>query len=394
MHGTSNRLKKLASSGAKHPRIWPWIRGLRYLLPHGGSHVEIDIRATGVVQPNRDELPIVRRIFDSYRRMKEDQRIAPSIYRPSSLWQEALDRSYSHLNNGRREHDIDKFHFFLANFGAWDQYTGVTWSTLVRDQTKSLIKSLYLKHEVFGGSLRLWQHYHADRLPLKELEHPLVGNQYGAFIDGVFVTPFSFVYQICASMLGEIISMATPPVIAELGGGYGPLAYYILRPLAQSTYVSFDLPETLCLAAYFLMQCFPGKRTLLYGEEAYSPAQHGRYDMIFMPNYSMSELGADSVHLFLNTSSLGEMTRDAATHYIHIIAEASQYFFHWNHERIRNSFEDGGTSLLAHEYPMPRDKYTLVFRYPEMMHMLFRGCIDLEADTFIYLYRRLADSER
>ena len=199
----------------------------------------------------------------------------------------------------------------------------------------------------------------------------------------------SFFSEIYGSLLSGILRPAKRPVIAELGGGCGRLAYYTLRDIDSFIYIDFDLPETLCLAAYFLMLAYPSKRFLLYGEEEYSPDLHEKYDFIFMPSWEMQKLKPSSVDLFVNECSLGEMTPEAATNYVDCIAKSTRYFFHMNHDRFRNHYIGGRRSLLGWEYPVPDDQFTLLFRYPELKHMLFfNGCTDFNSDTFMYVYER------
>ena len=66
-------------------------------------------------------------------------------------------------------------------------------------------------------------------------------------------------------------SKRTRPVIAELGGGYGRLFYFLSQHFSEFTYIGIDLPEILCCASYYLMLAFPDKRFLLYGEAEVTP---------------------------------------------------------------------------------------------------------------------------
>ena len=116
------------------------------------------------------------------------------------------------------------------------------------------------------------------------------------------------------------------PIIAELGAGYGKLAYFLLRNFHDSCYIDFDLPETLCVAAYYLMLVWPEKKVLLYGEEECDSFSWSRYDLIFMPSWEIEKLERKSIDLFLNINSLGEMTGKAVNNYIHYITNSTIYF--------------------------------------------------------------------
>ena len=112
-----------------------------------------------------------------------------------------------------------------------------------------------------------------------------------------------------------------------------------------------------------------------------------------MPCYEISKIGQDSVDLFINKNSLGEMTKEAVINYINHIARSTRYFFHMNHEIYRNVFTDNSRGLLGYEYPVPMDKFKLIFRYPVIGHMLYQKGIDYKdaMDIFFYLYERIAE---
>jgi len=320
--------------------------------------------------------------------MKNDQPRVAAEYRPSSLWQGILDRAYAPLADAARADDLAGFHFFLANFGAWKDYLAIESSTLIQEYARSPLKRRYLQEVVFGRQLSMWQWFHGGQTSLSRLSYPTFGNQSGAFIDGVFVGPGSFDNEIYGSLLKGIVDGQTRPTIAELGAGYGKLAYFFLRDLSAFTYVDFDLPEVLSVAAYYLIRSFPERRALLYGEAPYTPDVHVDHELVFMPSWEIERLGADSVDLFVNKNSLGEMTRASAVRYVNVICGSTRYFFHINHEWMRNLFGGNESSLLASEYPVPPERFALLVRYPDFGHLFWRGYLDFKSDIFFYLYGR------
>lgn len=371
-------------------RFVPLARGARYLLRDPASN-RVRLHSPDYVTPGSDarELELVGRIFRSFRRMKEDQERASTVYRPSPLWQAHIDEDYSALALGLSTDDIRPFHFFLANFGTWKSYHGVESTTLIRDAARSRLKGLWLRNDLFLGELRLWQWFKHDRTPLERLSYPRHGNQAGCHIDGVFVGPGSFFNDIYGEMLAGLLEGIGRPVVADLGAGYGKLAYFMLRDLERSAFVDFDLPETLCLAAYYLMKVWPEKRALLYGEEGFGADSLERYDLVFMPAYEIDKLPDRSVDLFINKNSLGEMTAASVLSYVRTMARATgRFFFHLNHDVHRNIYADGSTGLLGHEYPVPLDEFRLIVRYPDVGHLLHEGYADLRQDLFFYLYER------
>lgn len=366
-----------------------FFRSIRYILYNPVSNL-ISLHCPEYVNPNKEEFEIVERIFYSFKKMKEDQIRAPAYYLPSSFWEGLLNKAYSSLTLGLKYNDINKFHFFLANFGTWKEYHGVEATTdLIRYNMKSFLRRRYLQNDVFYNQLKIWKWFYNNRKPISCLSYPTYGNQAGAYIDGVFVGVGSFFNEIYGSILSGLICDLERPVIAEIGAGYGKLAYFILKNINNFSFIDFDLPETLCLAAYYLMKTFPNKRSLLYGEENYSSDLHKKYDLIFMPSYEICKIGESTADLFLNKNSLGEMAKEAVCNYVRYISKATKrYFFHMNHEIHPNIYNDNERGLLGYEYPLNMDEFILLFRYPDIGHMLYRGFLDFGEDIFIYLYER------
>lgn len=96
----------------------------------------------------------------------------------------------------------------------------------------------------------------------------------------------------------------------------------------------------------------------------------------------------ESIDLFVNKNSLGEMTREAASNYVRQVARSTRYFFHMNHDITPNVYDDRQRGLLGHEYPVPPDTFQLLLRYPDLGHLLGQGHLDFGMDIFQYLYER------
>jgi|GEM_PF-876487 len=380
---------------AVRARLHPWVQGLAHLF-HDPAAGVVTLHAPALVAADPQDRALVERIFHAYGRMKADQEKAGALYQPSPFWQRILADAYADLLAGLRDHDVARFHYFLQNFGAWPRDHAVESTVLIRDCAGSFLKSRYLRNAVFHRQLDLWKWFYDGRQPVSRLSYPTTGNQAGAYINGVFVGPGSFFNEIHGTLLSGLLKGGTRPVVAELGAGYGKFAWFILRDLESFAYVDLDLPETLCLAAYYMMKAFPDKRALLYGEEEFTPNAAGRYDLIFLPCYDIHKLAPRSVDLFLNKNSLGEMREDAVHNYTRLIARATKWwFFHMNHDVARNYYsehDEQDRGLLGYEYPMPPEEFRLLFRYPDMGHLLMPSSLGLRPDIFLYLYERRSDA--
>ena len=369
--------------------INPYFSALKTIIRfHSKYPIKLNTVGFNDISTDDDERIIVERIFLSYRRMKEAQSKCRNIYQPSELWAQHFKEAYEPIIDALSNNKIDTLHYFLTNFGNWNKYTGVSANMLMRRFKSSFIGRRYLKYVYFENHIKLWSWLNGNTDQFKDLSCPTFGNQSGAFCDEYFIVPSSCANEFNASNLLQILELDKRQVIGELGGGCGQLAYYLLKKTKSSSYIDFDLPETLCLAAYYLMKAFPQKKVLLYGEGDFSHDSYSQFDMIFMPSFEIEKLGPDTVDLFINKNSLGEMTQASVSNYLKYILPATTSFFHMNHEIYRNIFSEQLQSPLNKEFPIDLKDFKLLNRYPDIWHMLQNNKIDYYMDIFMYLYTK------
>lgn len=85
------------------------------------------------------------------------------------------------------------------------------------------------------------------------------------------------------------------------------------------------------------------------------------------------------------------MTRESVNVYVAEITRTARFFFHLNYDVLRNRYSDATEGLLGYEYPIPNDRFRLLFRYPDLGHMIYEGRLNRQADIFLYLYERRDD---
>ena len=369
-------------------KIKPYFCGMLLVILNK-SKKNIKLHAPKIIEANTLDSHLASRIFESYKKMKSEQKKTLDLFKPSAMWQLHIDKDYKILKESVATNDLNKFMFFLSNFGNWKDYLGIENNVLIKEYSKNFFLRKYLLNVVFGKQLELWKYFNNYKKDTSALNAPIHGNQIGAYIDNNFVVIGSFFNEIIASMLNNLICKLKRPVVSDLGGGYGKLAFYTLKEHKNFCFIDFDLPETLCLAAYYLMKTWPEKKTLLYGEEEYSQEKNSSYDLIFLPPFEITKLTNNSIDLFINKNSLGEMNPDAVNNYLKYICKSTNYFFHMNHDINRNTFQDGVKGLLGYEYPVDKKKFDLIFRYPTMEHSVYLGELDLDNDIFMYLYKNV-----
>jgi hypothetical protein len=355
-----------------------------------GPASEIELLSPRQLPADPSDLPTVERIVAAYRRAKADQIAAPAVYRPSSLWQHHLDTAFAELGHG----DITAAAKFLTNFAAWPIDTGIEGSAALfyawgnDDEGRARLRGL------FDVILRYWREHEACGRSLDALTYPRFGNQCGVLVDGDFVGLGAAFADVHASVLRDVLGDIHRPVVAEIGGGWAKVFYFLTRKLATDwCYVDLDLPEPLCCAAYYYMKAFPEKKVLLYGEGNLTTTSLRAYDLFFLPSFAIEALPDESVDLFMNKNSLGEMLPDTAHNFVGHIARATRgWFWHLNHEFVRNRFEDGSESLICREYELPPERFRRIHRYFDLGHAFGahgQGA-RLDSDIYGYLYQRKA----
>jgi hypothetical protein len=171
-------------------------------------------------------------------------------------------------------------------------------------------------------------------------------------------------------------------MVAELGGGFGGMAWFLLRTGSGLTYIDFDLPETLVIAAYFVLSAWPEKEVLLCtSSECLTNEDLRRRDIVLAPNYMIPQLPGESVDLFLNAFSLSEMPYATIGEYLgHIQRCCGGYFLHNNVDR-EGVVNRGHARTPASRFPVDPRRFKLIYKKFD----LFQGH---DGDYREFLYQR------
>jgi putative sugar O-methyltransferase len=327
---------------------------------------------------------ISKRIFRSYIAMKIDG--SKDSFTPSPMWQNILDTTYKDLADSYKFNDFNKFQKFINNFGHSKKYTGLTYKILI-PRFFNFFRNQYIKKNMLDNQFKKWKFF-SNNKNIKELNTPKYGNHHGGCIqNSTFVTYTSFKHEIYGSMLANFLHKKKNPIIAEIGGGFGEQAYFLIKKLKKSTYLNFDLPEVLVLSMFYLMNTFPNKKILLYGEKKLSDDCLNKYDLIFMPPSSMYKLNKNSIDLMINQHSMGEMNKKTVKEYIKIIKKTSKYFFHMNHSYYKRKFERKNYNILSHEYNLEKLGFSLIIKYLDFNHFNYDYFQNYNMDIFFHLYK-------
>lgn len=365
-------------------KIYPYLYGIFYCFSFNKINIKLVVPKENII--DKKDLELANRILKSYKAMKNKQHHINKIYKPSKYWQRHLDLDFEYLQKSFESNNLEKFLFFLQNFGNWNRYLGIENQILIKKFSKNFFLKKFLINQIFYSNFKLWKYFNSRSSNLSDIHLPNYGNHNGALINNSFVVIGSFFNDIYSNIIKKYFTNGERNTFLDLGAGYGKLAYYILKNEKNICFIDIDIPEVLILASYYLIKCFPEKKFFLYGENNIDNKITENYDLIFLPNWEISKIKDNKIKIAINKNSLGEMEPATAKHYINHIYRLSEYFFSMNHEFFRNEM-DGNYSLINKEYNL-ENKFEEIIRYPDLGHLFERNKINFESDIFFYIYRK------
>jgi putative sugar O-methyltransferase len=275
---------------------------------------------------------LLERICSAYIRATEDQKTAPENFQPSKWWDTHSQQTrLQPVMQALEKRDIPALRRMYSNFyrdpcsSGLLPVRGLPWN--LRDGAmKDTDRYSYLGDSLY--SIDYWTERTARRFALADLAGPNIGNPFGVMLDGTLVR-FEAPYQhYCAHRLSTILG-AGPSAVAEIGGGFGGMAYFLLRDRQPLTYFDFDLPETIALASYFLMKAFPSLTFLLYGEKRMTQEEIARANVVLMPLFEIEQMPPRSVDFTFSSHALSSLPSELMAHDLDRIGRITQgHFLH------------------------------------------------------------------
>lgn len=188
-------------------------------------------------------------------------------------------------------------------------------------------------------------------VPTSELDAPAVGNPWGYVVDGQLLYEPVCEYHYHAYYTRKLMSSVPSPVVLEIGGGFGGLAYQLLKRGTDVTYIGLDLPEASFLQAYYLASTLPHLkiRTFQSADERITSEMLQEYDVVLMPNFMLPQIDAGVVDLALNIRSLSEMPAQTIAEYLAQLDRIGPLFVF--HENLSRERKDGLHGIPSSEFP-------------------------------------------
>jgi putative sugar O-methyltransferase len=363
-----------------------WSKSREYI---GDPNYNLDLVNQGFADlkvEKQDDSKILNRICKAYNKAKDIQQHKSPIYRPSNEWLPIYEQPLKEVITALTNSDVNSLSRIYSNFWRDDCSKGLIGLPVdmkkhfFEKKIKRRYKMMFLND--FICRYKLWQKLLGKTHSTIDLQSPNIGNQYGYFIEGKFIKAGSDYLHYYATTIGRLIKSETSNCVVELGGGFGGMAYYLLRDNQDITYIDLDLPENMALTAYYLLKAFPKKKILLFGEEDLTSESIQKYDAIIMPSFEIEHLPENFATLVFNSYSLAEMSKETISSFIkeftRIILEKG-YFLHVNHNK--NSL------VIADDFGVSPDQFNLLSKTPALWNMGRNSHMDEDE----YLYRKISD---
>jgi putative sugar O-methyltransferase len=322
----------------------------------------------------------IQRICRAYQLSKKVQGESLEEFKESNEWTPIYDQSLNEIIKALSEGDSQYISSAYRNFWRDKCSTGLLGLPLD-------MKSHFFSGNISKSDLELARRDHFWRLLLwqelcpgtdmRVLESPDIGNPYGFYINNRFLRSGCDYHHYYASLLKRLGGNQERRVVCEIGGGFGGMAYYLLRDWHNVIYIDLDLPENAALTAYYLISAFPNKNIALFGEFEIG-SDYGKYDAVILPSFAIKSLRDSSVDFAFNSYSLAEMSQSTVEMYaVEVARLCKQYILHVNHNK--------DSLVHADNFGFENQGFELIYK----TRALWNVARNFEADEFEYLYRKI-----
>jgi putative sugar O-methyltransferase len=284
------------------------------------------------IDDSSDDDALLERICTAYIRAVKQQQSAPSAYQATQWWQQVRHGSLGPVIRALLIKDIKTLRRMYRNFFRDPCSSGLLGApygmskAYFSGKIKDVHRRFYLSHVLYRFDY--WNAQTDGRFALRALAGPGIGNPFGVLIDGTHINVGAEYAHYCAH---RIDSMLAPEfaTVAEIGGGFGGMAYYLLRDRANVTYFDFDVPESIALTSYYLIKAFPKLKFLLYGEGALTKKTIAQADVVLLPVFELESMPAESIDITFSSHAMSDVSSGAMVEYLkHIDRMTKDYLFY------------------------------------------------------------------
>ncbi len=330
-------------------------------------------------------------------KMLKDLDSSPKIYQPSKHWKKLNILHIEQLGAGKIQNFKRSVNMKYFNWGILGimvhQMRPIFQEILVNRNftviTKTSFKSYNAKlgnkitefdfisaqvYKIFVASLYYFVKRSDTLNLLDKLEEPLVGNPFTIRHKNKVITQdlLNSILEFYSSNPDSNINSKIN--IAEIGAGYGRLAYVYLNALPRCTYTIIDIPLALYLSQEYLKEVMPKEKIFYYRsfknyKEIKKEFESSRIRFLMADQINL--IPKRSVDVFINVSSLHEMSRSQIRNYLKQINRLTSGYFYtkqWFKSRVADN-----NYISETEYPIPKKWKKIFQRRHPVQGMFFEG---------------------
>jgi hypothetical protein len=281
---------------------------------------------TSRLENSSEDDEVLERICTAYIRAAQRERFAPEVYQASVWWRQVRLASLGPVIQALGSRDVASLRRMYNNFFRDASSTGLIGVpySLTKAYFDRRIKDIHRRFFLGDAlyAIDYWKTLTDGHFPEHLLAGPEIGNPFGIMLGGTLVRAGAAYQQYSAYKIASCLFSAQATV-AEFGGGFGGMAYYLLRDQPRVKYIDFDVPESLALTSYYLLRSFPHLKFLLYGESAVTTETLARADVVLMPLFEMESLPDESVDMAFSSHAMSDISQEAMIAYLKTISRIS-----------------------------------------------------------------------
>ena len=292
------------------------------------------------------------------------------IYLPSKFWQQLNEKNIaqleaSGLHNLKRTLAKNYFTFIVGLRN--DQFRHLAaeaglrnWLELLtyfpkKEAETDLDRLQFYKLSVFTRLLWLLAERHDKHKLLNRIDEPKFGNPFPIHFRNRLISQdlANSVLELSTIMEAAPLGFENKLTICELGAGYGRNAHVFMEAFPNCKYIVVDIPPALYVSQEYLAKVLPERKIMRFhpfkkiGEVR---DEFAAADVVFLLPHQAEQLKEKSVDLFVNISSLHEMTQAQIKQYFGLINQLTRgYFYMKQWKSFRNN--NDGITITEAGYP-------------------------------------------
>lgn len=260
-----------------------------------------------------DDKALLQRICNAYSRAMERQPAASETFQANRFWRLVEGGNLGPVKRALAAHDLDSLRSMYRNFFRDPCGAGLVGLPAIGTGF-SRYKELFLIDALHR--IDVWRHRLAGRFPLADLVTPDIGNPLGVVMGDTRVRTGCEDQHFYARKIIELTESVNMPLVAEIGAGFGGMAYFLLRDRPGLRYLDFDVPESIALASWYLLKAFPDLKATLYGEAELNAETLNKSGIILMPGFMLPRMPDRSVDISFNSHVLSDMSAASIHEYL------------------------------------------------------------------------------